>query len=601
MTANNSSSSLISLKDGTLTSVDNPIVLKTAEASNGVNGLSPNDGSILYFTPGDNDKVNASIYALYPSTVTNIMTNFTVQTPQTSDDLYMLSDLMYASTSTAKTDQAIHLQFAHKMAKLVINATGEDNITMNKITLKKLYTTIDWTPSTGTLGSLSGEKTDIVIADQEVYASTLSGAALFPPQTKDDTYFAEVECKRIDGTTATAYFYIITKAFEEGKVYTVNMKIGIRNLNDDGIVTISPWPVTVGTINVEAVGNLGLAITSLADDGNNETNTMQGTGLSGYYTYNGKSCTPVPTVTDGKETGATTLTKGTDYEVSYYNNFNAGMALVVVTGKDGTEYEGLSTFTTYTIRKATNTMSYPNNNADYATNLSKDGIVQNMLVKPSNQTNEVYGQMTYKLYSDAALTTEYTDADPIATIDNNGNVYMKKKGGPIYVKATMDDTGNYEAKSVSYKLTITAGDVSQTITIEWNDGAAVGSETWPFTGLAVRPGFKIKDNGNTLAGSENSGGYDYNYTYGNNIQVGSGTSGPYVEITGQGEYAGTKRFYFSITKVDNSWATLNEPLVPIDCGATASSPRGGDITLALSLPAGTFEIGGRPKFGTGTN
>ena len=603
VTVDGSASALISEKDNTLTTAANPVVLKTGAASNGVNALSPKDGSTLYFPPGDNDKVNVEIYALYPSTVTSSLTSFEVQKPQTTEAHYKASDLMYASATSPKTDQTIHLQFDHKMAKLIINATGEENLTMKKITLKSLYTTISWDAPTGTLGSTSGSKTDIVIADNSSFASSLTGVALFPPQTKDDTYFMEVVCQdpTDNNSQKTAYFSICTKDFEEGKSYIINVKIGPRNLKSDGVVLIDPWPETVGTINIQSVGNLGLSITSLSDDGEEDTNSMQGSGLEGYYTYNGKNCTPVPTVTDGKtkDDGKTPaddakyLTKGTDYDVKYYNNLNAGTALVVVTGKG--DYEGISTFATFTINRAANTMSYPNSNAAFESNLSKNAIVQNALVRPSFQTNEVYGQMTYGLYSDAACTTPYTG--DIATIDANGNVFMQKKGGPIYVKASMDDTGNFEAASCSYELTITAGDVSKTISVVWTDGKADGEETWPFTGTAITPAFTITDNGNTLVGAQTNG-TNYNYSFSNNVNVGNNTA--VLTITGQGEYTGTKTFYFSITKVDNSWTTLNQPSVPIDCGDSKSNPQG-DQNVTLSIAAGTFAIAGVPKFGTGTN
>ena len=545
-------SALISEKDNTLSTAGNPVILKTAAASNGVNALSPKDGSTLYFPPGDNDKVDVSIYALYPSTVTSSLTSFAVQTPQTTDADYKASDLMYASATSPKTDQAIHLQFNHKMAKLIINASGEEGLTMKKITLKSLYTTIGWNATTGVLGSTSGSTSDIEIASNESFTSSLTGVALFPPQTKSDTYFMEVTCQDPTDNNAekTAYFKICTKEFEEGKVYTINVKIGPRNLKDDGIVLIEPWPSTVGVVNIEAVGNMGLAITSLTDDGNNDTNTMSGSKFSKdkedgdsddvlyHFTYNGKSCTPVPTVTDGKDKNPTTLVAGTDYEVKYYNNLNAGTALVVVTGKG--DYDGFSTFETFTINRAANTMSYPNNNAAFSTNLSKNAIVQNALVKPSLQTNEVYGHMTYGLYSDAACTNAYTG--DIATIDANGNVNMQKKGGPVYVKASMDDTGNFEAKTVSYALTITAGDASSVMEVTLTNG-----DSYTYTGSEIQPVFVVRDNGNTLAY-----GTDYTYTYGTgdnqkNVCTAADKKA-YIKITGINEYSGDKYVYFNITQ-----------------------------------------------------
>ena len=436
-------STITGATDGT-TTWGNPLLLKAENNDNGVNPLETTDETTLYFPPGDD--VNATINAVYPSTVNcdGDVKSFTVLNPQAGDDDYMASDLMFASVTTPKTDQTVNLQFAHKMAKLVVNATGIDGLTINAIRLKNICQTVGFDTSTSpwSLTSSLTNSSDLTIASNgpDVYTTTLTGAGLFPPQTLgtgDNIEFMEVDVRTSDGT-GTAYFIVATKAFEGGRVYTINVKIGPKNLQtgDAGTVIIAPWPESVGTVNIQAVGNLGLRINSLADDGDSSTNTMS----EGSYTYNGKVCRPIPTVDDGKESDATPLTSS-DYNVAYYNDLNAGTAIIVVTGKG--EYEGLSTFTTYNIKKAANTMSYPNNNAAFNTNLSKNAKVQNELVKPSFQTNEVYGQMTYGLYSDAACTTAYTG--DIATIDANGNVSMQKKGGPIYVKASMDDSGNFEA------------------------------------------------------------------------------------------------------------------------------------------------------------
>lgn len=564
--------------DGTET-LGNPVVLKAEEADeNGINALSPNDGSILYFPPGDD--VKADIYALYPKEVLSSFTSFTVQNPQTSDADYKASDLMFAKTpeSLPKSDQTVHLQFAHKMAKLIVNATGDEGVTLKSIKLKKFSTTVGFNTSTGVLGELS-DKTDIVIANSADFTGSLSGVALFPPQTKDDTEFIEVEAKTTTGSATTAYFYVITKQFEPGKVYTVNMTIGPKNLAEDGKVTIDTWPSTVGTVIVAPVGSLGLTITNLVDDGDANTNTMK---ANGSYDYAGKVCLPIPTVTDGKPSAAP-LIKDTHYTVEYYNNINAGTALVVVRGKDS--YEGLSTFKTFNINRIANTMTYPK--SEVTQTLSKNGVVSNALHLPSLQTTEVYGKMEFHIYSDAAMTTLHptdpTDAQCIATLDGNGSVRMQRRGGPIYIKATMDGTGNYEAATATYKLTVTAGDAASVMTVELAEG-----NSYVYTGSAITPAFTVYDNGNTLAS-----GTDYTYAYSNNTNVGSAT----ITITGQGEYSGTKTANFNITQATNEFTTLKTPSIPIDCGDKKNIPRGG-VSPEVSVPAETFSIGGVPKFGT---
>ena len=565
------------------TSLGSPLLLKAKTAENGVNPLVPSDESTLYFPPGEN--VNISINAVYPSSVSSSVTTFSVRNPQTTDDDYINSDLMFAYTSTPKTNQAVHLQFAHQMAKLVVKASGVDDLTIKTITLKSIYTSVEFDSSQSPweLTSTSGSKTDMVMASSDSYVSSLTGVALFPPQTKEDTYFMEVQVKTLTGTEGTAYFLIGEKLFEGGKEYIINLKVGPKNLQegDAGKVVISPWPASVGTINVEAVGNLGLTITSLADDGSTSTNSLQGGGNDKYYIYNGKNCTPIPTVTDGKEVNPATLTVGTDYDVAYYNNINAGTAIIVVTGKG--HYAGLSTFATFPIRRTTNTMQYPA--ATKSSTLSRGGIVDHHLQLPSFQTKEVYGQMTFKLFSDAGMTNEITSGG-IATVDAYGNVYMVKRGGPIYVQATMDDTGNFESKTVSYALTITAGDAATAMTVEWTNGSA-----FSYTGNAIEPEFVVKDNSSILAlGASN----DYTYAFSNNTNVGNQAT---LTITGHNEYEGTKVVYFTIEQADNSWVTLNEPSKPIDCGDTKLNPQG-DRNVTLSIAAETFNIGGVPKFGT---
>jgi hypothetical protein len=584
------------INDPAKTNWDSPMLLKAlSEDSNnpGVIPLEAVNGKTLYFPTGEN--VSATINAVYPSRVNSDVTTFSVASPQVSDDDYKYSDLMFASVTTPKTDQTVHLQFAHQMAKLVVNAEGIDGLTIKEIKLLSIAHDVEFDPSTTPWqikeNTLGVKKPLVMASNGSTYTSTLNGVALFPPQTYSETNFLDVAVKTTDDTEGTAHFLVENKSFEGGKVYTINMKIGPKNLQtgESGTVVIAPWPASVGTINVQAVGNLGLKVESLADDGSETTNTLQGSGSDRYYTYNGKICTPIPTVSDGKEVGATTLSATTDYDVAYYNNLNAGTAIIVVTGKG--EYEGLSTFTTFQIKRAANNMAYPS--ATKECHLSRDAKVDHVLQLPSYQTAEVYGNMTFKLYSDAACTQEYSNADPIATLDVYGNVYMKKKGGPIYVKASMDDTGNFEAASVSYMLTISAGDVSQVISVVWDESG----DSFEYNGSVIQPAnFSVLDNGNTMAK-----GTDYTVSYGtgaNQTNVCTAAQQKaYVKITGINEYSGDKIVYFNITQATNSWTTLNKPSVALAAPASASSPQL-KTSMALSLPAQTFKMAGAARFGS---
>ena len=105
-----------------------------------------------------------------------------------------------------------------------------------------------------------------------------------------------------------------TKTLTKGTDYTVsysnNTKVGTAT------VTITGKGNYTGTLKKTFAIKKNFAKTSAA---------LSATS----YTYNGKAKTPSVTVKDGTKT----LTKGTDYTVSYSNNTNVGTAAATITGK----------------------------------------------------------------------------------------------------------------------------------------------------------------------------------------------------------------------------------------------------------------------------
>lgn len=509
--------------------ISNPLRLITQTTNaQGVNPLVTEDNKKLYYPAGDNVKV--SIYALYPEVVEN---TFSVRSDQQADADYKASDLMYASTlNHPKGDQAIQLQFQHMMAKLIINAKGVDGVVVNSVTLKNVDTNIGFTPSTGELGSLSGQKQDMTISKE--------GAVLIPPQTINSE-FLEVHCN----TSDVAKFFVSSKEFKAGHQYTVNLAVGPKNFEAGGLgdVIIEPWPEAAGTINVAAVGSSGLAISDIDD-----------------VTYNGSAFEPNVTVTDGAET-PTTLSKNTDYTLEYFNNVNAGTALVVAKGVEGTNYEGITSVKSFVIKKASNPISYPS--TDYTTTLVKNGVVANALNKPSpksDPTEEKWGVLTFKVYSDAAMTVEHpTSGDNcIATVDANGDVRMQKKG-TVWVKATMNDSGNFEEKTVSYKLTINAGVASQVMRV------VLKQSEFTYTGSTITPEYDVYDGTIKLVL-----GIDYKFVQVKNaINAAKSTDAthPTLVIEGIGEYTGQKEEPFTINPA-TTVITVNRESKIIDNGKT---------------------------------
>ncbi len=569
---------------------DNPLTYTTGvTVTNGVNPLTPPvpEGESLYFPPGDN--VTTDIYALYPSRVTNILTKFEVAAEQTSDDIYKDNDLMYAQvTGREKSSEVIHLQFAHKMAKIIFNITGEDGVKIKEARLMGIKTTIGFNVSSGELAENPDDTpiSNIIVAqgkdeNEEIVAKKeLHGAALIPPQTigGDNPGGTGTTVKFIEVDTeyngsgidhSTALFFIDSKKFTEGSQYTINLFVGPKNLvngnSNDGDVYITNWNDALGTLTVAAVGSSGLEITEIQ---NCERETE-----GDEHTYDSTAHNPKATVTDGKKDLegndiSTPLTEGSDYTLSYYNDTNAGTALLVATGIG--DYEGMTAVKPFTIQKAVSDMHYTESEISlpYAVN----GIVDNPIVNKGN------GNFTYN-----------SSDTNIADIDDYGVITMKGYGGPITITASMDDSGNFEAKDITFNLTVEKGkmdDPKRPITIEF-----LTPFDYTYTGEALEPPFKV-----TQEEQELTNGIDFTYAYSNNIDAGINTA--VLTITGAGKYDTSTKLekYFTINMAENNILTMTDsPTDPLDCGVSRTCQSSEKV---VSVPAQTYSVSATAKFGT---
>ena len=135
--------------------------------------------------------------------------------------------------------------------------------------------------------------------------------------------------------------------------------------------------------------------------------------FEGTITYDGSAKTPAYTVKSGEKI----LTAGTDYELSYSNNTNAGTATVTATGLDN--YAGATGSAEFTISKAAITPTLTMNGWTYGAAASEPTVTGNI----------GKGDVTYTYYSDASCTkviAKPTDA------------------GTYWVKAAVAATANYE-------------------------------------------------------------------------------------------------------------------------------------------------------------
>ena len=416
----------------------------TAKApENGINELLPD---VQPYFPNDydnGDDVKVDIYALYPGgsgddAVTSATSSFSIKADQTSDENYKMSDLMFAKvTDHGKTDGTANLHFTHKMAKLVVSASGEDGLTINGITLTNFNRTAAFAPATGVLGEQS-DPGDIVVAN--------GGAALVLPQTLSNKDFIKVATSGGD-----AIFWLDEKEFKAGKEYHVNLVVGSRNLGDDGKATITGWTDEIGTISVAAKGSTGFAIEDVS---------------SHVYTGDFIDSDDVSVVV---KSGTKVLTKDTDYTLQFFDNKNVGMASVLAVGA-GT-YTGIAAVKSFNITQATGSLSYATSSmtVDYTIG----GTVSNTLTIVGD------GTMTYS-----------SSNESVATVNSDGDVFIVGVGSTT-ISAHMAGDHNYTAADASFTLTVNGKTPSQlTITLS--------GTSFTYTGQQIKPTVTVKDGSTTL-------------------------------------------------------------------------------------------------------
>ena len=314
------------------------------------------------------------------------------------------------------------------------------------------------------------------------------------------------------------------------------------------------------------------------------------------YRVTGSEIKPEPTVVlNGR-----TLTKYTDYTVSYTDNTNIGTATVTVTGKNN--YKGIGnkdftivakdpqtiTFTNSTVNKTygdsnftitanhtvgTGTVTYSSSNTDVAEVNSTTGLVTIKKVGTTTITataseNADYAEAT----ASYDLTVDKKEISYTATVKDktyNGNVTAEvenvtftglvgsetlTKDTDYIVSATFVDSNigtnvnvnvtltlKETTKTANYKLTGTSYVATASITekeIQDTD-VTLGTTTYTYDGTAKEPSVTVKVDGNTL-----TKGMDYEVVYTNNVNAGTGK----VKVTGMGNYSGISNKDFIISK-----------------------------------------------------
>ena len=338
-----------------------------------------------------------------------------------------------------------------------------------------------------------------------------------------DKYKDSIPCYSNWGTDGTIYWK--TRDFKN----TTDNTVVISDVADQTYTGSLIAPnITVSCNDVELVKNTDYTV-SYSNNKNVGTATISITGIGDYtgtitknfnivardisdttigsipnQTYTGNSISALPVITYN---GAT-LTKGTDYTLTYSNNVNVGTGTVTITGKGN--FKGTTSKTFSISARAMSDTSVANVSSQTYTG---NGI--------SPLPTITYNNKTLKKDTDYTLSYSYNINDGTATI-------------------TITGKGNF-AGTTSKTFSISARAMSDTSV------ANISSQT--YTGNVISPLPTITYNNKTLKKDT-----DYTLSYSDNINAGTAT----ITITGKGNFTGMTSMTFIITQKSAEKLNISE-------------------------------------------
>ena len=338
-----------------------------------------------------------------------------------------------------------------------------------------------------------------------------------------DKYKDSIPCYSNWGTDGTIYWK--TRDFKN----TTDNTVVISDVADQTYTGSLIAPnITVSCNDVELVKNTDYTV-SYSNNKNVGTATISITGIGDYtgtitknfnivardisdttigsipnQTYTGNSISALPVITYN---GAT-LTKGTDYTLTYSNNVNVGTGTVTITGKGN--FKGTTSKTFSISARAMSDTSVANVSSQTYTG---NGI--------SPLPTITYNNKTLKKDTDYTLSYSNNINEGTATI-------------------TITGKGNFTG-TTSKTFSISARAMSDTSV------ANISSQT--YTGNVISPLPTITYNNKTLKKDT-----DYTLSYSDNINAGTAT----ITITGKGNFTGMTSMTFIITQKSAEKLNISE-------------------------------------------
>lgn len=310
----------------------------------------------------------------------------------------------------------------------------------------------------------------------------------------------------------TDYTISNIRLYDENKVETTDLAAAVSGRLD-----------IVGLANFTGTRYVDYSLRSDIKD------VIAGVAINGTYTYTGTNIEADVIVT--AQSGVT-LEKGTDYDVEFRNNINAGTARVYVWGKGN--YGGL-----YIPADApegqTWSAEFEIQQADFA-QIDKDCFqyVQNVPYSPLAE--EMYPEVGIVYNGVTIGESEYT-------VEVEDDSELKVGGNPKIVVSAADDSTNFTGSRVlDYKVTecpLTSDRIKVIMT-----------RSYVYTGKAITPDITViyvdkKGVGHTLDRSSTGSDGDYKLELSDNVTAGRKSA----VITGRGNYTGVLYESYEITKI----------------------------------------------------
>lgn len=331
-----------------------------------------------------------------------------------------------------------------------------------------------------------------------------------------------------------------------------------------------------GTVTIQGTGNYADKVEVSFNITN--TGTFKVFVDNSEHTYNGSAHTPSVVVYAVDEDGVMTpLVAGTDYEVSYADNMDAGTASVTITGKGAYAVSGESWKAVtehFTINKADQIVTFA-------------GVTDDKVEK-------TYGDSAFTQAATVALrpdvsgqtpgTVTYASSNPaVATVGSDGKVTIVGAGAAT-ITASAAATQNYKGAEASYTLTVKPKDINS------EDVTASKIPDQPYGGIPVTPDFSLTDSDSDITKHNLEANVDYTFEYSDNNDEGEGK----ITITGKGNYTGTKEVTFKIIPWSESQVVVTPAPITIYMGGADGYEHvivdedTGEIKASSSLPEPGF-------------